>query len=205
MYKEMSEMMYYYILKAEMVFLRQYKINPFDVIKGMSLLDLNTYLKTLQTEEEKEQWQKAYKFLLKDISWRMTNEALKYIKDHPEDFDILTEAEQQIINLYDALRLVEYYVTELEAGRGDDFSIGKIVEAMNATGLTSLQESAMKISLDVFTEHLHEKNANHAAILDLMREYPEDNNKVMECLNMDEATYKTALNSIREDFKAFLN
>lgn len=54
MYKEMSEMMYYYILKAEMVFLRQYKINPFDVIKGMSLLDLNTYLKTLQTEEEKE-------------------------------------------------------------------------------------------------------------------------------------------------------
>ena len=40
MYKEMSEMMYYYILKAEMVFLRQYKINP--------------YLKTLQTEEEKE-------------------------------------------------------------------------------------------------------------------------------------------------------
>ena len=54
MYKEMSEMMYYYILKAEMVVLRQYKINPFDVIKGMSLLDLNTYLKTLQTEEEKE-------------------------------------------------------------------------------------------------------------------------------------------------------
>ena len=63
----------------------------------------------------------------------------------------------------------------------------------------------MKISLDVFTEHLHEKNANHAAILDLMREYPEDNNKVMECLNMDEAAYKTALHSIREDFKAFLN
>ena len=163
------------------------------------------YLEECKTEEEKEQWQKAYKFLLKDISWRMTNEALKYIKDHPEDFDILTEAEQQIINFYDALRLVEYYVTELEAGRGDDFSIGKIVEAMKATGLTSLQESAMKISLDVFTEHLHEKNANHAAILDLMREYPEDNNKVMECLNMDEATYKTALNSIREDFKAFLN
>ena len=163
------------------------------------------YLKECKTEEEKEQWQKAYKFLLKDISWRMTNEALKYIKDHPEDFDILTEAEQQIINFYDALRLVEYYVTELEAGRGDDFSIGKIVEAMKATGLTSLQESAMKISLDVFTEHLHEKNANHAAILDLMREYPEDNNKVMECLNMDETAYKTALHSIREDFKAFLN
>ena len=163
------------------------------------------YLEECKTEEEKEAWQKAYKFLLKDISWRMSNEALKYIKDHPEDFDILTEAEQQIVNLYDALRLVEYYVAEIEAGRGDDFSMGKIVEAMNATGLTSLQESAMKISLDIFTEHLHEKNANYAALLDLMREYPEDSTKVMKYLDMDEKTYKTALHSIREDFKAFLN
>ena len=163
------------------------------------------YLEECKTEEEKEAWQKAYKFLLKDISWRMSNEALKYIKDHPEDFDILTEAEQQIVNLYDALRLVEYYIAEIEAGRGDDFSMGKIVEAMNATGLTSLQESAMRISLDIFTGHLHEKNANYAALLDLMREYPEDNTKVMECLDMDEKTYKTALHSIREDFKAFLN
>ena len=163
------------------------------------------YLEECKTEEEKEQWQKAYKFLLKDISWRMTNEALKYIKDHPEEFNVLTEAEKQIVNLYDAMRLVEYYMAELEAGRGDDFSIGKIVEAMNTTNLTSLQEAAAKISLDVFTEHLHEENANHAAILDLMREYPDDNAKIMECLEMDETSYKKAVKSIKEDFKTFLN
>ena len=144
------------------------------------------YLEECETEEEKEQWQKAYKFLLKDISWRMTNEALKYIKDHPEEFNVLTEAEKQIVNLYDAIRLVEYYMAELEAGRGDDFSIGKIVEAMNTTNLTSLQEAAAKISLDVFTEHLHEENANHAAILDLMREYPDDNAKILAFLESDE-------------------
>lgn len=54
MYKQMSEMMYYYIIKAEMVFLRIYKVDPFQLIKNISLLDLNTYLKTLQTEDEKE-------------------------------------------------------------------------------------------------------------------------------------------------------
>jgi len=29
MYKQMSEMMYYYIIKAEMIFLRLYKVDPF--------------------------------------------------------------------------------------------------------------------------------------------------------------------------------
>ena len=38
-----------------------------------------------------------------------------------------------------------------------------------------------------------------------MREYPENNAKVMECLSMNEDTYNAALHSIREDFKAFLN
>lgn len=163
------------------------------------------YFEECKTEEEKNQWQTAYKFLLKDISWRMTNEALKYIKDHPEDFNVLTESDQQFIALLDAMRLVEYYMDELEAGRGDDFSLKKLIEAVDATKIESLKESAAKISLDVFTEHLHEENANHAAILDLMREYPENNAKVMECLSMNEDTYNAALHSIREDFKAFLN
>ena len=135
----------------------------------------------------------------------MTNEALKYIKDHPEDFNVLTESDQQFIALLDAMRLVEYYMDELEAGRGDDFSLKKLIEAVDATKIEPLKESAAKISLDVFTEHLHEENANHAAILDLMREYPENNAKVMECLSMNEDTYNAALHSIREDFKAFLN
>ena len=54
MYKEMSEMIYYYIIKAEMVFLRLYKVNPLEVMRGMSLLDLNTYMTMIEKEEKKE-------------------------------------------------------------------------------------------------------------------------------------------------------
>ena len=54
MYKEMSEMIYYYIIKAEMVFLRLYKVNPLEDMRGMSLLDLNTYMTMIEKEEKKE-------------------------------------------------------------------------------------------------------------------------------------------------------
>lgn len=54
MYKEMSEMIYYYIIKAEMVFLRLYKVNPLEVMRSMSLLDLNAYMTMIEKEEKKE-------------------------------------------------------------------------------------------------------------------------------------------------------
>ena len=54
MYKEMSEMIYYYIIKAEMVFLRLYKVNPLELMRGMSLLDLNAYMSMIEKEESKE-------------------------------------------------------------------------------------------------------------------------------------------------------
>lgn len=54
MYQEMSEMIYYYIIKAEMVFLRLYKVNPLDMMRGMSLLDLNAYMTLIENEEKKE-------------------------------------------------------------------------------------------------------------------------------------------------------
>lgn len=54
MYKEMSEMIYYYIIKAEMVFLRLYKVNPLDMMRSMSLLDLNAYMMLIEKEEKKE-------------------------------------------------------------------------------------------------------------------------------------------------------
>ena len=54
MYKEIAEMIYYYIIKAEMVFLRLYKVNPLEIMRGMSLLDLNTYMTMIEKEEKKE-------------------------------------------------------------------------------------------------------------------------------------------------------
>lgn len=55
MYQEMSKMMYFYIIKAEMVFLRLYKTNPLDLMKEMTILDLNMYLTQIQAEEKREQ------------------------------------------------------------------------------------------------------------------------------------------------------
>ena len=54
MFREMAEMIYGYIIKAEMVFLRLYKVNPFDIMNNISLLDLNTYMTVIQKEEKKE-------------------------------------------------------------------------------------------------------------------------------------------------------
>lgn len=54
MYQEMSKMMYFYIIKAEMVFLRAYKTNPLDLMKQMTILDLNMYLTQIEAEEKRE-------------------------------------------------------------------------------------------------------------------------------------------------------
>lgn len=54
MWKEMQEMVYYYIINSEMVFLRLYKTNPFDIMNQITLMDLNTYMKKIETEEKKE-------------------------------------------------------------------------------------------------------------------------------------------------------
>ena len=54
MFQEMAEMIYGYIVKAEMVFLRLYKVNPFEIMNHITLLDLNTYMNVIQKEEKKE-------------------------------------------------------------------------------------------------------------------------------------------------------
>lgn len=54
MFQEMAEMIYGYIIKAEMVFLRLYKINPFEIMNNISLIDLNAYMSFIQKEEKKE-------------------------------------------------------------------------------------------------------------------------------------------------------
>lgn len=67
----MAEMMYYYIFKAETVFLRMYKTNPYEIIKGISLLDLNAYLTNIKKEveaENKGRDQKSIMSCLKSIS-----------------------------------------------------------------------------------------------------------------------------------------
>lgn len=54
MFQEMAAMIYGYIIKAEMVFLRLYKVNPFEIMSHMSLIDLNVYMNQIAKEEKKE-------------------------------------------------------------------------------------------------------------------------------------------------------
>lgn len=54
MFQEMCEMVYYYIINAEMVFLRLYKVNPFDVMNKITMIDLNAYMTKIEHEEKKE-------------------------------------------------------------------------------------------------------------------------------------------------------
>ena len=48
-------MMYKYIIEAELIFLSKFKLNPFSMMRDMTLLDLVTYLKLLDEKIKKEQ------------------------------------------------------------------------------------------------------------------------------------------------------
>lgn len=54
MWQEMMEMVYIYIMKAELIFLRLYKVDPFQIMEHLSVLDLNTYIVAIEREEKKE-------------------------------------------------------------------------------------------------------------------------------------------------------
>lgn len=63
MFKEIAEQLYGYILSAEMIFLDIYKVDPWQIMKNMSLLDLQIYMKRI----EKEWKDKKDNFKKKDI------------------------------------------------------------------------------------------------------------------------------------------
>lgn len=54
MLKDVAQMIYSYIIKAELIFLRLYKVDPFSIMRHISLLDLNMYMNQIMKEEKKE-------------------------------------------------------------------------------------------------------------------------------------------------------
>lgn len=54
MFEQVSAMLLAYIMKCEVFLMRQYKVNPFELMRGMSLLDLQSYMKMIEEEEKKE-------------------------------------------------------------------------------------------------------------------------------------------------------
>lgn len=55
MYHDICMSMYGYIMEVEMFFLSHYKLNPFEVLKDMTLLDLETYMKKIEKLESQQQ------------------------------------------------------------------------------------------------------------------------------------------------------
>lgn len=54
MYDQVCQVLYGYILQTEVFFLRYYKIDPFQVMKGIPLVDLPVYIKMIEKAEKKE-------------------------------------------------------------------------------------------------------------------------------------------------------
>ena len=54
MYDQMCQVLYGYILQAEVLFMRYYKVDPFQIMKGIPLVDLQVYIKMIEKAEKKE-------------------------------------------------------------------------------------------------------------------------------------------------------
>lgn len=54
MYDQMCQILYGYIIQAEMLFLRYYKVDPFQIMKGIPLVDLQVYVKQIEKAEKRE-------------------------------------------------------------------------------------------------------------------------------------------------------
>ena len=72
MFREISQQLYGYILNAEMILLDIYKVNPWQIVGEMPLVDLQLYMKKIE-----ESWKKKKdNFKKKDMM-----EVLKHIND----------------------------------------------------------------------------------------------------------------------------
>lgn len=51
---EVSAIMYRYIIEAEFLFLQKFKLNPFEIMKNITLTDLVSYIHLLEQKIKKE-------------------------------------------------------------------------------------------------------------------------------------------------------
>lgn len=69
MFSQLSKSMYTYILEVEMMIFMRYKINPYDMERSMTILDLQTFMRYLQfkVEEENKQQNAGGNKLMKSL------------------------------------------------------------------------------------------------------------------------------------------
>lgn len=54
MYREASKTIYNQIIEMEIVFIRDYKINPFELFGNLALLDMNSYIYRINEQMKEE-------------------------------------------------------------------------------------------------------------------------------------------------------
>lgn len=77
MFQDVARQLYGFIIKVEIFLMRYYKVNPFEIMKDISLIDLQVYIKQIEEAEKKER----ESFKKKDImtALRQINEILNFI------------------------------------------------------------------------------------------------------------------------------
>ena len=55
MFEEVCAIMYKYVMQAEFLFLQKFKLNPFELMKDITMLDLISYIKLLEEKIKKEE------------------------------------------------------------------------------------------------------------------------------------------------------
>lgn len=158
------------------------------------------------TEEEKEQWDIAYKRLGQGVRNAMTAHTLPYIASHPEIFNIYKESLKRFFQELNAELLNEAYLEAFNSGKLTEELSRKSVEAIceaTGDGETLLREASTAVLLNIFARELNEKNALHASIVDLMRE-SSDNEFLQKNSGLSSEQLKEAFKEIKKEYAAFI-
>ena len=81
MFREISQQLYGYILNAEMILLDIYKVNPWQIVGEMPLVDLQLYMKKIEDSWKKKKDNFKKKDMKVSILLKICNELDICIKD----------------------------------------------------------------------------------------------------------------------------
>ena len=77
MFREISQMLYGYIIQAEMIFLDVYKVNPWQIMKDLTLMDLQIYVKRIEKDWKKKKESMKNKDVMEAL--QQVNEILTWV------------------------------------------------------------------------------------------------------------------------------
>lgn len=67
MFRELSKKLYVYIIQVELMFLRFYKIDPFTMFQGMTIIDVQSLVQSIEEQNRKDRENKQSDKLMKSL------------------------------------------------------------------------------------------------------------------------------------------